>query len=134
MKNGRIAGTGSYVPETIWKNEDLEKMVDTSDIWIRERTGIGARHIAGEETVAQMAVKAARRALENAGITRCIRAFEGKGPDEGTPIIAMTANVFADDVKACLDAGMNSHVGKPLDMKILMAEILKYTNRTRSIC
>ena len=47
MKNGRIAGTGSYVPETIWKNEDLEKMVDTSDIWIRERTGIGARHIAG---------------------------------------------------------------------------------------
>ena len=49
MKNGRIAGTGSYVPETIWKNEDLEKMVDTSDIWIRERTGIGARHIAGEE-------------------------------------------------------------------------------------
>lgn len=66
--------------------------------------------------------------------TRCIRAFEGKGPDECTPIIAMTANVFADDVKACLDAGMNSHVGKPLDMKILMAEILKYTNRTRSIC
>ena len=66
--------------------------------------------------------------------TRFIRAFEGKGPDEGTPIIAMTANVFADDVKACLDAGMNSHVGKPLDMKILMAEILKYTNRTRSIC
>lgn len=53
MKNGRIAGTGSYVPETIWKNEDLEKMVETSDIWIRERTGIGARHIAGEETVAK---------------------------------------------------------------------------------
>ena len=50
MKNGRIAGTGSYVPETIWKNEDLEKMVETSDAWIRERTGIGARHIAGEET------------------------------------------------------------------------------------
>ena len=50
MKNGRIAGTGSYVPETIWKNEDLEKMVETSDAWIRERTGIGARHIAGEES------------------------------------------------------------------------------------
>lgn len=59
--------------------------------------------------------------------TRCIRAFEGKGPGEGTPIIAMTANVFADDVKACLDAGMNSHVGKPLDMKVLIGEILKYT-------
>ena len=50
MKNGRIAGTGSYVPETIWKNEDLEKMVETSDAWIRERTGIGARHIAGEKS------------------------------------------------------------------------------------
>lgn len=60
--------------------------------------------------------------------TRCIRAFEGKGPGEGTPIIAMTANVFADDVKACLDAGMNSHVGKPLDMKVLIGEILKYTD------
>ena len=46
--------------------------------------------------------------------TRCIRAFEGVGlPDEGTPIIAMTANVFADDVRACLESGMNSHVGKP---------------------
>ena len=60
--------------------------------------------------------------------TRCIRAFEGKGPGEGTPIIAMTANVFADDVKSCLDAGMNSHVGKPLDMKVLIGEILKYTD------
>ena len=60
--------------------------------------------------------------------TRYIRAFEGKGPGEGTPIIAMTANVFADDVKSCLDAGMNSHVGKPLDMKVLIGEILKYTD------
>ena len=62
--------------------------------------------------------------------TRCIRAFEGVGPDEGTPIIAMTANVFADDVRACLESGMNSHVGKPLDMKVLMREILKYTHRS----
>ena len=62
--------------------------------------------------------------------TRCIRAFEGVGPDEGTPIIAMTANVFADDVRACLESGMNSHVGKPLDMRVLMREILKYTHRS----
>ena len=62
--------------------------------------------------------------------TRCIRAFEGVGPDEGTPIIAMTANVFADDVRACLESGMNSHVGKPLDMRILLREILKYTHRS----
>ena len=62
--------------------------------------------------------------------TRCIRAFEGVGPDEGTPIIAMTANVFADDRRACLESGMNSHVGKPLDMRVLMREILKYTRRS----
>ena len=49
-------------------------------------------------------------------------------PGKGSTIIAMTANVFADDVKACLDAGMNSHVGKPLDMKVLIGEILKYTD------
>ena len=60
---------------------------------------------------------------------RCIRAFEGKDAGEGTPIIAMTANVFADDVKSCLDAGMNSHVGKPLDMRLLISEIVKYTRR-----
>ena len=49
-------------------------------------------------------------------------------PGKGSTIIAMTANVFADDVKACLDAGMNSHVGKPLDMKVLIGVILKYTD------
>lgn len=41
----------------------------------------------------------------------------------------MTANVFADDVKACLEAGMNSHVGKPLDMQVLAAEICRQVRR-----
>jgi len=44
----RIAGTGSYLPEKIVTNADLEKMVDTSDEWIRSRTGIEQRHIAAE--------------------------------------------------------------------------------------
>lgn len=61
--------------------------------------------------------------------TRAIRAWQQKPKETGIPIIAMTANVFADDVKACLDAGMNSHVGKPLDMKLLMAEILRLTRK-----
>ena len=107
MKNGRIAGTGSYVPETIWKNEDLEKMVDTSDIWIRERTGIGARHIAGKETVAQMAVKAARRALENAGICSTELDLILVGTSSSESIFPNTACLVQDEIgafrAACLD-------------------------------
>ena len=61
--------------------------------------------------------------------TRAIRAFEHGPPESGIPIIAMTANVFADDVKACLEAGMNSHVGKPLDMQVLAAEICRQVRR-----
>ena len=61
--------------------------------------------------------------------TRAIREWQQKPKETGIPIIAMTANVFADDVKACLDAGMNSHVGKPLDVKLLMAEILRLTRK-----
>lgn len=61
--------------------------------------------------------------------TRAIRAFEHCPPESGIPIIAMIANVFADDVKACLEAGMNSHVGKPLDMQVLAAEICRQMRR-----
>jgi len=66
----RIAGTGSYLPEKILTNADLEKMVDTDDQWIRERTGIEERHIAAEgETTSSMGVIAAQRAMEAAGVT-----------------------------------------------------------------
>ena len=66
----RIAGTGSYVPERILTNFDLEKMVDTNDEWIRTRTGIQERHLAAKgETTSDMACKAAVRAMEMAGIT-----------------------------------------------------------------
>ena len=51
MKYSRITGTGSYLPEKVLTNHDLEKIMDTSDEWIRERTGIYKRHIAaGDET------------------------------------------------------------------------------------
>jgi len=64
----RIAGTGSYLPEKVLTNKDLESMVDTSDQWIRERTGILKRHIAVEgETTCDLAEQAARRAIEAAG-------------------------------------------------------------------
>ncbi|MDY5733919.1 MAG: 3-oxoacyl-ACP synthase, partial [Succinivibrio sp.] len=63
----RILGTGSYLPSQIRTNADLEKMVDTSDEWIMERTGISQRRIAApEETAASMGAIAAKRALEAA--------------------------------------------------------------------
>lgn len=65
-----ILGTGIYVPERVLTNEDLAKLVDTNDNWIRERTGIAERRIAApEESTVTMAVAAARQALENAGLT-----------------------------------------------------------------
>ena len=66
----RIAGTGSYLPEKIVTNLDLEKKMDTTDEWIRTRTGIERRHIAAEgQTTVDMAEVAARRAIESAGVT-----------------------------------------------------------------
>ncbi|GIK33906.1 MAG: 3-oxoacyl-[acyl-carrier-protein] synthase 3 [Gammaproteobacteria bacterium] len=66
----RIAGTGRYLPERILTNQDLEKMVDTTDEWIRDRTGIERRHIAAAtQTTADLAEQAARRAMEAAGVT-----------------------------------------------------------------
>jgi len=65
----RIAGTGHYAPERVLTNRDLEQMVDTSDEWIVERTGIRQRHIAAEgEASSDMAAHAARAALQAAGI------------------------------------------------------------------
>ncbi|ABI65815.1 MAG: 3-oxoacyl-[acyl-carrier-protein] synthase-3 [Maricaulis maris] len=67
--SARIAGIGSHLPERILNNDEISAMVDTSDSWIRERTGIRQRHIAGEGvTTCDLAERAARRALEDAGI------------------------------------------------------------------
>ncbi|MBX9917416.1 MAG: ketoacyl-ACP synthase III [Nitrosomonas sp.] len=66
----RITGTGSYLPEKILTNLDLERMVDTSDEWIRTRTGITQRHIAAEDQVASdLALYACQNAMQAAGVT-----------------------------------------------------------------
>lgn len=65
----QIMGTGSYVPEKILTNDDLSKMVDTSDEWITQRVGVKERRISVDESAAEMGAKAAQRALEAAGIT-----------------------------------------------------------------
>jgi len=65
----RIIGTGSYLPNNVMTNHDIEKLVDTSDQWIRERTGIEQRHIAADdETTVDLAEMASRSAIEAAGI------------------------------------------------------------------
>ena len=69
MSYARIIGTGSYLPENVVTNKDLEKFVETTDQWIRERTGIEQRHIArDDETTVDLAEKASRMAIEAAGI------------------------------------------------------------------
>ena len=69
MTFARIAGTGGYLPERVMTNKELEDMVDTSDEWIRERSGIKRWHIAADdEKTSDMGLKAAKRALEAAGV------------------------------------------------------------------
>ena len=69
MKYARIVGTGSYLPERVMTNAELEQLVETTDSWIRERTGIRERRIAADgETTCDLAEKAARRALKAAGV------------------------------------------------------------------
>ena len=66
----RLTGVGGYLPRTIVTNDDLAQKIETSDEWIRTRTGITQRHIvSGDETTASMAAEAARQALEQAGVS-----------------------------------------------------------------
>jgi 3-oxoacyl-[acyl-carrier-protein] synthase-3 len=65
---GKIIGTGSYIPERKITNNKLTELVETNDEWIRERTGIGARHVMTDENTAEMAYMAARSAVQNSGV------------------------------------------------------------------
>src|SRR5699024_7258127 len=79
----RIAGTGHYRPRRVMTNQDLEQLVETSDEWIRQRTGIESRRIAAEgEGVPEMATEAARAALADAGAD----------PSEVTQVIVATCS------------------------------------------
>lgn len=66
---GVICGTGSCIPEKTLANDDIARMVDTSDAWIRERTGVACRHVVTRETTVSMAAEAGRSALENSGVS-----------------------------------------------------------------
>lgn len=70
MRRSVILGTGGYLPEHVLTNDDLSKMVDTTDEWIRERTGISKRHVAADDQVtSDLAVEASKIALSNAGLS-----------------------------------------------------------------
>ncbi len=100
-----IVGWGKYVPPRVLTNDDLARMVDTSDEWIRARTGITERHIAGDgETTASMSIKAAQQALEVAGLE----------PSQLSLIIVATATPdYIFPATACLvqDALGATHAG-----------------------
>ena len=70
MINAKITGVGGYVPEKVYDNAYMESIVDTNDEWITRRTGIKERHISADnEYTTDMATIAAKRAIENAGLT-----------------------------------------------------------------
>ena len=70
MNHAKITGIGFHVPERVVTNQDLEKMMDTSDEWIKERSGITERHWVDEESNASiLAIEATKNAMEDANIT-----------------------------------------------------------------
>src|SRR3954471_3224105 len=92
MYSSKILGTGSYLPEKVLTNFDLEKMVDTTDAWIVDRTGIRKRHIAADDqATSDLALVASQRALIAAGLTandlECI-IIATASPDQPMPTTA----------------------------------------------
>lgn len=95
----RILGTGSFVPEKVLTNEDISRMVDTSDEWITKRVGVKQRHVCTTETTTDMGVEAARRALESSGVK----------PEELDMIIA--ASITADTISPGLAGMVQNRLG-----------------------
>ena len=93
MQGLRIVATGRALPAKVVTNDDLSKMVDTNDEWIRTRTGIGSRYICEEETSNSLAVEAAKEAVEKAGVDV---------QDIGVVVVATTTADYAFPSTACV--------------------------------
>jgi 3-oxoacyl-[acyl-carrier-protein] synthase-3 len=108
--HSRIAGTGSYLPPRIVTNDDLAKKLDTSDEWIRERTGIRQRHIADEsQASSDLALEASRKALEAAGVA---------ASDLDLIIVATSTPDFVFPSTACLlQAKLGAKGGAAFDVQ-----------------
>lgn len=101
----RIAGTGHFLPETVVTNDDLSKIMDTSDEWISSRTGIRERRLATKETTASMSAEAAKRALADASMSAediDLIIVATVSPDHMTPSVAceVQAAIGADKAVA----------------------------------
>lgn len=95
---GVIKGTGAYVPDKVLDNDDIAKLVDTSDEWIRERTGIVKRHIATCETTTEMAAEAAQMALLEADV------------DADELDLILVSTISPDQVMPCTACGVQSKI------------------------
>ena len=105
----RIAGLGKYLPERVLTNADLEKLVDTSDSWIVERTGIRERRIAADhETAATMGIEAGKRAIAHAGIA----------PEEIDLVIGatMTPDGMMPSIASLIQEGIGARRAAAFDM------------------
>ncbi len=97
MRGIHIVGTGRALPEKILTNEDMSRLVDTSDEWIVTRTGIRQRHICGQETCASLASEAAKKALQEAAEKEQVR------PEEiGAVVVATATSDYDFPSTACL--------------------------------
>ncbi|MFR1710075.1 MAG: beta-ketoacyl-ACP synthase III [Clostridium sp.] len=99
MSGSRILGTGSYTPSNIVYNKDIEMIVDTSDSWIRERTGISERRISSSDNTSELATKAAIEALKNSNI-------DGKEID-----LILVATVTPDSLVPSVACNVQKEIG-----------------------
>jgi 3-oxoacyl-[acyl-carrier-protein] synthase-3 len=105
MTRARIAGIGAYAPKRILTNHDLEKMVDTSDEWIVQRTGVRERHIADDgEAASDLGLRAAQQALDRAGVEAEEVDFIVVGTTMGDMAFPTTANLLQHRL-GCRTAG-----------------------------
>jgi 3-oxoacyl-[acyl-carrier-protein] synthase-3 len=151
-----VAGYGAYLPKKIITNNDLSKIIDTSDEWITERTGIRERHIAADgELTSQMATRAARQALERAGLAGAeldLIVLGTTTPDETFPAAATKVqsalgadHAFAFDVQAACSGFIYAlamadnflRLGQAKNALVIGAEtfsrLLDWTDRTTCI-
>ncbi|MGH8478834.1 MAG: beta-ketoacyl-ACP synthase III [Gammaproteobacteria bacterium] len=110
MRYARIAGTGGYLPERVLTNADLARMVDTTDEWIVDRTGVRQRHIAAEgETTCDLAEHASRRALEAAGA--------GPGDIDLVVVGTATPDLIFPSTACLLQERLDIHDGPAFDIQ-----------------
>lgn len=152
----RLTGVGGYLPRTVVTNDNLAQKIDTSDEWIRARTGITQRHIvSGDETTASMAAEAARQALEQAGVNaEEVDAIlvATSTPDQVFPAVATQVQAllgitkgFGFDISAACSgfvyalASANSFIQSGLAKKVLVigsevfSRLLDWNDRTTCV-